>query len=66
MKLFCMCDEDWLHSDEYYNERGALEVNFTRQIRTEIRVPHDECSTANYWYDADYENMMFDIRRMNK
>ena len=60
MKLFCRCNAEWIIpvlDGKYCNE--------TRQVISGIPID-DCCDTAYYWYDADYENMMFDLRRMNQ
>ena len=62
MKLFCRCIEPWLHHPVTAGDFGK---NETRQILSMVPCPNC-CSTGHYWYNADYENMMFDLKRMNQ
>ena len=60
MKLFCRCNAEWI--TPVLDGKGC---NETRQVISDIPVGSC-CDTADYWYDADYENMMFDLKRMNQ
>ena len=62
MKLFCRCIEHWLMPRLLMNQYDE-----TRQILSGITCDcNGYCGTHWYWYNADYENMMFDLRRMNQ
>ena len=65
MKLFCACIENWIITEVSDTSYSVEWCNVTRQIRTNIAA-HTACATYNYWYNADYENMMFDLREMNQ
>lgn len=55
MTKFCNCNSSW----------GAMphEVRWSDYI-----IMLDICETCDkyVWYDADYENMMFDLKEMNR
>jgi len=64
MKKICECIEEW--SDHLC----VFPINNPNNFRiVEMQeVPYREkCLKCgyNYWYDADYENMMYDLKRMN-
>ena len=61
MKLFCRCDEEWIYPDVDVNTDL---VNQSRQVLSGIPA-NCECKTRRKWYNADYENMMFDLKEMN-
>lgn len=57
MKLFCDCNSDWINgNNRQVTGTGSRE-----------RISLGQCGKCGYmrWYDADYENMMHDLRRMN-
>ena len=61
MKLFCNCNSKWITS---------LSPNASRQlVGPETRTGHTlgGCPTCGlrYWIEADYENMMHDLKSMN-
>jgi len=72
MKKFCECDNEWLPNSDMRSRRQLvlvdtpeiLEHKYSLLIR---RGPTFRCVYCQYWfwYDADYENMMFDLREMN-
>jgi len=56
MRLFCQCDSDWIIEN-------ILETK--QQIINPSLIQCPICN-YNYWYEAAYENMMFDLKRMNE
>lgn len=55
MNLFCDCKSNWI-------------VNFSSFNRYQVIVPNVKpCPICeyDYWYEALYEDMMFDLRNMN-
>lgn len=68
MKLFCWCNEPWIdkmNGCKFFALTHHKSV-YTRQIESDQLCIHADCDTGYYWYNADYENMMFDLRRMNQ
>lgn len=72
MKLFCGCKSKWERQGNddklcWLFEKGYLGVN-EQGIPTYDKTKIDSCNKCNLikWYNADYENMMFDLRRMNE
>lgn len=64
MELFCQCNSYW----EVYHcpdiAKKHIQVNYAKDGN-----PYDGyCKRCRYykWYDADYENMMFDLKNMNQ
>ena len=58
MKLFCECNSRWDRT-----EIGAP----THIRRQKLDMPANECLKCGMckWYEADRENMMFDLKSMN-
>ena len=68
MKLFCNCNSSWCN---------GIAISTNRQIQTNLNKLTlcyegylglgSSCLDCGYWnwYDADYENMMFDLKSMN-
>ena len=70
MKILCDCNADW--EDEYtWLGNHYKYFDATKICRLVLDVRDDsidycyECDSTQ-WYDADYENMMFDLKEMNR
>ena len=64
MKLFCGCKAEC--SYEYaWNPNEFMQIMVSETYYDED-IPN--CKLCNWprWYDANYENMMFDLRNMNQ
>lgn len=73
MKKFCGCNSIW--EDELsWLEENHVDINCDKVCRLVLPGIYtsidgqESCQYCNnyFWYDADYENMMFDLRRMNR
>jgi len=71
MKTFCGCNSEWFVCSEGINRQkivaSTLEINKLEKEYIELLEPELYCDVCSYWkwYDADYENMMYDLREMN-
>lgn len=65
MKLFCLCTIEWVIDFEPKSNR-QIQANYTKDAAKSDKN-QQYCLECGYWkwYDADYENMMFDLRSMN-
>ena len=62
MKLFCECNSEWISGQSSDPRFRFQSVQF---------IPKDDrmsCNICGYncWIEPHYENMMFDLRRMNQ
>lgn len=66
MTTFCNCSSKWILGYHTNSVGRQIQVNLDKNT-LKCLPSSDECPKCNYffWYDADYENMMFDLRRMN-
>lgn len=66
MEKFCDCNSNWIDTDFVGVER-QIQLNFTPEYY-HMDYRSALCSRCQYWfwYDADYENMMFDLKNMNQ
>lgn len=60
MKLFCRCNCTW-----EIDYAPAYLSAFQYVLVTEIPDMCLKCDTY-YWYNPQYENMLFDLREMNR
>ena len=67
MKLFCNCNSDWKirTNDEPKISRRIIQSNYTRDVEDTWSIKRCPNCSLYPWYDADYENTMFDLRNMN-
>ena len=65
MKRCCHCNAKWDNQNDYPLQSNEL-ANASRVVLGAYARDHSKCSVMYFWYDADYENMMFDLRRMNQ
>lgn len=60
MKLFCNCNSEWyIDWSELNTEQLML-----GECRNGKNISCKNCD-YDFWYNADYENMMFDLKYMN-
>jgi hypothetical protein len=64
MKIFCNCNSEWISSSSFnYHKKQQVQTNYIQND------PHgsEPCHKCDYWfwYDAVYENMMYDLKQMN-
>lgn len=64
MKRCCHCNAKWI-IDPDANIQSASRANESRLVLGDLAKNHTGCEVKYFWYDADYENMMFDLRSMN-
>ncbi len=55
MKLFCECNSEW-------DDMGQVGLSCRLNC---LGLPLCDGCCLYPWHDADYENMMFDLREMN-
>ena len=60
MKKLCNCNSSWHDTPHRWSDK--IVIARPREVTGIIACTH--CG-MNPWYDADYENMMFDLRSMN-
>jgi len=60
MKLFCQCNSTWIVTPGY----ESRQINGTGTIERKTFGMCPECGYY-FWIEADYENMMHDLREMN-
>jgi hypothetical protein len=73
MKLFCECNSSWLPHfiGDNFDDLSVFDLGTmdTRQVVEHAgeQGPH-QCPDClfNYWYEADHENHMFDLKNMNE
>lgn len=63
MKIWCDCNSNW----ELYFNINQISTQVTGGS-TRIGISLGMCDVCGLfrWYDADYENMMFDLKNMNQ
>ena len=59
MQIFCNCNSTWVVDFQTLVRRQQV---ISRSAYKEVQCPI--CGYI-YWHDADYEDMMFDLRKMN-
>lgn len=62
MKLFCNCNSNWIIS---IDDKCTTRQIVTDMFQKGISARECEKCTYNPWIDADYENMMHDLKQMN-
>lgn len=65
MKLFCECNDKWDYPNPGHGYNIQVQVNL---LKDRSLGRFGICSNCKYvkWYDANYENMMFDLKNMNQ
>lgn len=64
MKRCCHYNAKWIN-DPDTNIQSVSRANKSRLVLDDFAKDHTGCAVIYFWYDADYENMMFDLRSMN-